>query len=185
MILSNFWTDADHRVQAVEIGAWLNTLAGLTAAEILQAYEDYQRSGPRQKSGRLEKPQAYDIKKIAMLTRSDAEKARRFKQEQMQIEPPNVTEKERVSKERAAEISRELGFDEKRKQTIKSFPRVAPGQNFSDLEKQSTSEKPDDSAVQRLGSPSPGQIEAARAKNKLIQESRLHAGLVDASEEDS
>ena len=66
-ILNQFWRDdVPAAVEAMEREAWVETLAPLSHDELLSAWVEYQRTGPRTERGTLIKPDAGALYRIAM-----------------------------------------------------------------------------------------------------------------------
>lgn len=66
-ILNQFWReDVPDAVEAMEREAWVETLAPLSHDELLAAWVEYQRTGPRSERGLLIKPDAGALYRIAM-----------------------------------------------------------------------------------------------------------------------
>jgi len=106
-ILSQFWRDeaTSDAVRALEIEGWMDVLELTTHAEIRAAWAEYQRSGPRGRSGALYRPDPGAIHRIIIKSRQ----RERMKQQRQAPEPTDKP-KERVTPERAAEIRAEAGF---------------------------------------------------------------------------
>ena len=106
-ILDQFWRDSDtpDAVQAVEIEGWMDVLENCAHSEMRTAWATYLKVGPRTQSGRLVKPDAGAIYRLIIRARPS---------------PRSVSVKEparlgpRITKERAAEIMKEVGFRPKK-----------------------------------------------------------------------
>jgi hypothetical protein len=98
-ILDGFWRDDDGPAKrALVLEGWADVLQGFTESEIRKAWAEYQKTGPRAKSGRLMKPDAGAIYRIAYAARP-----------RPAPEPPAPEpERKRVSPERAQEMTDEL-----------------------------------------------------------------------------
>lgn len=115
-ILGQFWRDdaTPKPVQVLEIETWLDVLEPLTEAEIRFAWAEYQRSGPRTGKGRLTKPDAGAIWRIASaVRRADATIAsleRRREQDRAEDEEYRARRASRPTAERISQIIAEVGM---------------------------------------------------------------------------
>lgn len=73
-ILSQFWRDEDtsEAVRALEIEGWMDVLEYTTHAEIRAAWAEYQRNGPRGRSGALYRPDPGAIHRLIIRARQAA-----------------------------------------------------------------------------------------------------------------
>lgn len=66
-MLGTFWgsDDTADEIRAIELETWLDTLGAMTCDQFRAAWIAYQRTGPRTAKGRLYKPDAGAIWKLA------------------------------------------------------------------------------------------------------------------------
>ncbi len=62
VVLNPFFSDPDPTVRSLEVASYLKSLGDVSLPELQAAWDDYQRSGPRQANGRLTKPVAHDLR---------------------------------------------------------------------------------------------------------------------------
>lgn len=114
-ILSQFWRDdaTPDAVQVLEIEGWMDVLQSLSEAEIRAAWAEYQKNGPRTKTGRLYKPDAGALFSIAAASRREERAAAkaRLDADQRMIEDREYHDRRtsRASPEAVAEIMRSVG----------------------------------------------------------------------------
>ena len=101
-ILANFWREdgISDVVRVCEIQGWIDVLETCSHNEIRAAWTDYQRSGPRNSTGRLLKPDAGALWRIVIASRP--------RPTPRPITPQAIEQpRERVTRERALVIMRE------------------------------------------------------------------------------
>ena len=102
-ILGQFWVEQgrDEAIETLEIEGWQDVLENCKHSEIRQAWAEYQKMGPRTKSGKLCKPDAGALYLIIL----------RKRPKPVLVKEPELERGPRVSAERAKEIRIEFGFD--------------------------------------------------------------------------
>jgi hypothetical protein len=118
VILSQFWkedtTDAE---QAIEAEGWMDVLETCSHSEIRAAWADYQKHGPRTKTGRLVKPDAGALYRrvIDARPKPECETMRPETREEREARlAQTVVGFSPIKQERAAEIMKEIGYTPKK-----------------------------------------------------------------------
>ena len=101
-ILGQFWVEQgrDEAIETLEIEGWQDVLENCKHSEIRQAWAEYQKMGPRTKSGKLCKPDAGALYQIIL----------RKRPKPALVKEPEPERPPRVTAQRKAEISAEAGF---------------------------------------------------------------------------
>lgn len=132
MILSNFWTDRDERVQSIEVASWLNALRGIPSKQINAAWDRYQANGPRSENGKLLKPMAHDIRERVMAARK-SDSIRTHAPKAFLSKPEPEPERIPVSAEAAQRIMDDAGYTPDLSRALKRFPRAQTRQRVEEL----------------------------------------------------
>ncbi len=176
-ILSNFWTDADPKVQAVEVGSWCKTLTGVLLQELQAAWDKYQECGPRNGRGKLEKPTAFDLRAKIDYARQQDGRARR--PEAAKALPPPASESELTEEElferrtNAQRIMANAGFNVRRAMVLR---KVLTARSMEEAERIfAQPQKPHWTETEAPDSPKMAAFHSERDSNPLVQAARAAA----------
>lgn len=103
VILSSFWLDqeASRAERVLELEGWLDVLEPLDDTEVRAAWAEYQRSGPRSAAGKLLRPDAGALYRIAMQARANAARLDRLRNPPPPPPPPPVIDDAERERRRA------------------------------------------------------------------------------------
>lgn len=132
-MLGNHWVDRDPEVEALEVGRWLAELAGMTPAELIAAYSNWERTGLKTEAGRVQKPTPQDIRKRVVAARRASQPIRTHAPKVFLDKPEPEPEREPVTAEQAARIMADAGFTPDLTQALRRFPGAPTRQRVEEL----------------------------------------------------
>lgn len=123
-----FWLDPDPRVQAITVADWCKSFQGLTPEQVLAAWRQYQRTGPRKPNGKLEPPTAEDIRARHMTE----VRMQGYGRPQAWIDPPKPDHRKTVTKDEAERILARAGYTQTHTDLVKRFPTARSRADIED-----------------------------------------------------